>query len=97
MNHRQRVESVRTVSKPGGVGNPGQVQREPAAWLGGTRHKGGVTLHQALVWNVGTVQRQLLWPLDDNYFGRSRESDSDDERWHEDRRGRDRCGQGLLR
>ena len=24
------------------VNNPGRVQREPAAWLGGTRHKGGV-------------------------------------------------------
>ena len=56
MNHRQRVESVGTVSKPGRVVNPGQVQREPAAWLGGTRHKGGVTLHQALVWNVGTCR-----------------------------------------
>ena len=56
MNHRQRVESVGTVSKPGRVVNPGQVQREPAAWLGSTRHKGGVTLHQALVWNVGTCR-----------------------------------------
>ena len=56
MNHRQRVESVGTVSKPGRVVNPGQVQREPAAWLGGTRIKGGVTLHQALVWNVGTCR-----------------------------------------
>ncbi len=56
MNHRQRVESVGTVSKPGRVVNPGRVQREPAAWLGGTRHKGGVTLHQALVRNVGTCR-----------------------------------------
>ena len=32
------------------------MRREPAAWLGGTRHKGGVTLHQALVWNVGTCR-----------------------------------------
>ena len=56
MNHRQRVESVGTVSKPGRVVNPGRVQREPAAWLVGTRHKGGVTLHQALVRNVGTCR-----------------------------------------
>ena len=56
MNRRQRVESVGTVSKPGRVVNPGRVQWEPAAWLGGTRHKGGVTLHQALVWNVGTCR-----------------------------------------
>ena len=49
-------ESVGTVSKPGRVVNPGRVQREPAAWLVGTRHKGGVTLHQALVRNVGTCR-----------------------------------------
>ena len=52
MNHRQRVESVGTVSKPGRVVNPGQVQREPAAWLGGTRHKGGVTLHRVRLFFV---------------------------------------------
>jgi len=33
---------------------PGQVQREPAYCLGGIRHKGGASLIQALVWNVGT-------------------------------------------
>ena len=36
---RKRVSFVGTVSKPGRV----RVQWEPAAWLGGTRHKGGVT------------------------------------------------------
>ena len=56
MNHRERVESVGMVSKPGRVVGPGRVQREPAAWLGGTRHRGGVTLDQALVWNVGTCR-----------------------------------------
>ena len=54
MNHRQRVESVGTVSKPGRVVNPGQVQREPAAWLGGTRHKGGVTLRDPLIFHTDT-------------------------------------------
>jgi len=56
MNHRERVETVWTVSKPGRVVSPGQVQGEPAACLGGTRHIGGVTLDQALVWNVGTCR-----------------------------------------
>ena len=56
MNHRQRVESVRTMSKPGRVVGPGQAQRDSAAWLGGIRHTGGVTLDQALVWNVGTCR-----------------------------------------
>lgn len=56
MNHRPRVESVRTVSKPGRVVIPGRVRREPAAWPDGTRHRGGVTLDQALVWNVGTCR-----------------------------------------
>ena len=56
MNHRERVESVETVSKPGRVVDPGQVQREPAAWLVGIRHRGGVNLNQALVRNVGTCR-----------------------------------------
>ena len=56
MNHRKRVESVATMSKPGRVVDPGQVQREPAAWLVGIRHRGGVNLNQALVWNVGTCR-----------------------------------------
>lgn len=56
MNHRKRVESVGTVSKPGRVVGPGRVQRELAAWLGGIRHIGGVNRDQALVWNVGTCR-----------------------------------------
>jgi hypothetical protein len=54
MNHRERVESVGTVSKLGRVVGPGQVQRESAAWLDDTRHRGGVNRNQALVRNVGT-------------------------------------------
>ena len=54
MNHRERVETVQTMSKPGRIVSPGQVQREPASWLVGIRHKGGVNLIQALVRNVGT-------------------------------------------
>lgn len=56
MNHRERVESVETMSKPRRVVGSGQVQREPTAWLVGIRHKGGVNLNQALVWNVGTCR-----------------------------------------
>jgi hypothetical protein len=56
MNHRERVESVATMSKPGRVVGPGRVQREPAAWLDGIRHIGGVNLDQALVRNVGTCR-----------------------------------------
>jgi hypothetical protein len=56
MNHRERVESVGKVSKPGRVVGPGRVQEGPAACLGGTRHKGGVNLDQALVRNVGTCR-----------------------------------------
>ncbi len=54
MNHRKRVESVGMVSKLGRVVGPGQAQREPAAWLGDTRHRGGVNRNQALARNVGT-------------------------------------------
>ena len=56
MNRRERAESVGTMSKPGGVVGPGQVQRESAAWLGGIRHRGGVNLDQAFVRNVGTCR-----------------------------------------
>jgi hypothetical protein len=54
MNHRRRVESVATMSKPGRVVGPGKAQGESAACLGGIRHRGGVTVDQAFVWNVGT-------------------------------------------
>lgn len=56
MNHRERVESVGTMSKPGRVVGPGQVQEEPVACLVGIRHRGGVNLDQALVRNVGTCR-----------------------------------------
>ena len=56
MNHRQRVESVGTMSKPARVVEPGQAQEGPAAGLGGIRHRGGVTRDQALVRNVGTCR-----------------------------------------
>ncbi len=35
---------------------PGQVQEEPAYCLGGVRHKGAVSLNQALVRNVGNCR-----------------------------------------
>jgi hypothetical protein len=82
MNHRERVESVATMSKPGRVVGPGEVQVEPAAWLVGIRHRGGVTLNQALVRNVGTcrldapmgarlraVPKGTEWPPDPNGRG----------------------------
>ena len=56
MNHRQRVESVGTVSKPGRVVSPGRVHEEPVACVSGTRHIGGVTLDRALVRNGGTCR-----------------------------------------
>ena len=56
MNHRERVESVGMMSKPGRVVGPGQVQGEPAACLDGIRHRGGVNRDQAFVRNVGTCR-----------------------------------------
>jgi hypothetical protein len=35
---------------------PGKVQGKPVYCLDGIRHKGGVNLSQALVWNVGTCR-----------------------------------------
>ncbi len=48
------VEMNKTTSKLGTYGTPGWVQERPAYCLGGVRHKGGVNLNQAFVWNVGT-------------------------------------------
>ena len=56
VNHRERVESVGTMSKPGRVVDPGPVQGESAARLDDIRHRGGVTLNQAVVRNVGTCR-----------------------------------------
>jgi hypothetical protein len=56
VNHCERVESVGTMSKPGRVVDPGPVQGEPAACLDDIRHRGGVTLNQAVVRNVGTCR-----------------------------------------
>ncbi len=39
-----------------GIVGPGRAQREPAYRLGGARRKGGVTMDQASVWNVGTCR-----------------------------------------
>jgi len=41
-------------SKPGRVVDPGGAQGEPADCLGGVRPKGGVSLIQAVLRNVGT-------------------------------------------
>jgi hypothetical protein len=56
VSHRERVESVGTMSKPGRVVSPGGVQEEPVACLDGIRHRDGVTLAQAFVRNVGTCR-----------------------------------------
>ncbi len=34
-------------------------QREPVYWLGGARHKGGVSSDQALMWNVRTCRSDV--------------------------------------
>jgi hypothetical protein len=43
-------------SKLGANTTPGEVQEEPVYCVGGVRHKGGVNLIQALVWNAGTCR-----------------------------------------
>ncbi len=45
-----------SASKPGACRTPGQVQGEPVYCLSGARHKGGVTLVEAFVRNVGTCR-----------------------------------------
>ena len=48
-----RCRNTEMTSKLEASLTPGQAQGEPADCLGGVRHKGGVTLIQALVRNVG--------------------------------------------
>jgi hypothetical protein len=56
MNHRKRVESVGTASKPGRVVSLGQARGIPVYCPSGARHRGGVNLDQAVVRNVGTFR-----------------------------------------
>ena len=53
------VESVGTTSKLGAVVPPGSAQRHPAYWRGGVRHKEGVPVIQAGVWNMGTCRPEV--------------------------------------
>ena len=53
MTHRKAIQLT---SKPSSVIGSGQVQTKPAYGLGGVRCRGGVSLFQALVGNVGTCR-----------------------------------------
>ena len=50
------VSKTEVTSKRVASRTPGLVQGKPAYCLSGVRHKDGVTLIQALVWNVGTCR-----------------------------------------
>jgi hypothetical protein len=50
------VSKIEMTSKRAASRTPGLVQGKPAYCLSGVRHKDGVTLIQALVWNVGTCR-----------------------------------------
>ena len=63
MNHRVRVESVGTMSKPGRVISSGEVQGKPVVCLDGIRHRDGVNLTQALVRNGGTCRLDVKGEL----------------------------------
>ncbi len=52
MRCRKKDNDVRS----GSFQIPGGIQGEPVYCLDGVRHKGGVNLNQALVWNVGTCR-----------------------------------------
>jgi hypothetical protein len=55
-NHCGGVERLWTMSKLEANITPGRARGKPAHCPGGIRHRGGVNLHQALVWNVGTCR-----------------------------------------
>jgi len=50
------VSKIEMMSKRVASSTPGSVQGKPVYCLSGVRHKDGVTLIQALVWNVGTCR-----------------------------------------
>ena len=50
------VSKIEMTSKRVAGRAPGLVQGKPAYCLSGVRHRSGVTLIQALVWNVGTCR-----------------------------------------
>lgn len=51
-----RREAINQTSKPSGVVGSGQVQKLPVYCLNGVRRRGGVSLIQAFMWNVGTCR-----------------------------------------
>jgi len=71
MTCRKRRDDVKT----GGVVDPGEVWGIPVYRPFGVRHEGGVTLAQALVWNVGTCrpdvkgEAQVAAPREPEYRG----------------------------
>jgi hypothetical protein len=56
VNHRGSVDNCNRCQNRGLDNTPGQVRRGPEFWSGGIRHRGGVTLFQALEWNLGSCR-----------------------------------------
>ncbi len=54
-----RCRKLRATSKLVAIVTPGSVQGIPVYCLGGTRHKGGENLIQALLRNVGTCRSDV--------------------------------------
>ena len=52
----ERCRKAKDDVKTGGCWYSGISPGNPVYCLGGVRHKGGATLNQALVWNVGTCR-----------------------------------------
>lgn len=63
MNHRRSVDNCNRCQNQGLDNALGQVRQQPEFWSGGIRHRGGVTIIQALVRNLGicaSMLRELL-------------------------------------
>ena len=59
MNHRRSVDNCNRCQNRGLVNAPGQVRQKPEFRSGGIRHRGGVTIVQALVRNLGICASML--------------------------------------
>ena len=53
MNHRRSVDNCNRCQNQSLDNTLGQVRQVPDFWSGGIRHRGGVTIIQVLVWNLG--------------------------------------------
>ncbi len=59
MNHRRSVDNCKRCQNRGIDITPGRVRQKAEFWSGDIRHRGGVTIVQALMWNWGSCRSDV--------------------------------------